>query len=120
MDFTVEFILIAITLAMAVLGTFANPSSGTKLIIIALAILTSITTGYKTYSNAEESRINKRLIITLVQSSNQPAYFSHDIAKELSSVLENTNQYVSGLTLFKIQVSVYFYWIVIIQRIHPA
>ncbi|GAM59476.1 hypothetical protein JCM19231_2429 [Vibrio ishigakensis] len=101
MDFTVEFILIGITLAMAVLGTFSNPSSGTKLTIIALAVLTSIATGYKTYSNAEENRINKRLIITLVQSSNQPVYFSHDIVKELSSVLENTNQYVSGLTLFE-------------------
>ncbi|MGF1734199.1 hypothetical protein [Photobacterium satsumensis] len=99
MDFTVEFILITITLSMAVLGTFSNPSSGTKLTIIALAVLTSIATGYKTYSNAEENRINKRLIITLVQSSNQPVYFSHDIAKKLSSVLEKTNQYVSGLRL---------------------
>ncbi|MCF7982626.1 MAG: hypothetical protein K9K86_11635 [Pseudomonadales bacterium] len=101
MDGIIEFVLISVTLGAAILGTSTDPSRNIKIAIISLAALTSIATGYKSYLDAKENNVNKKLIISLVQSSNQPSYFSHDLVKKLSPLFKKTNMYVSGQTIFE-------------------
>lgn len=101
MDAIIEFILIGVTLGAAILGTASDPSKKTKIAIISLAVMTSIATGYQSFSNAKENTINKKLIIALVQSSNQPTYFSHDLVKKLSPLFKEEKKYVSGQTVFE-------------------
>ena len=101
MDGIVEFILISVTLAAAVLGTVSSPSRKAKAALIGLAVVTSLATGYKAYDTARESRINKKLVIALVQASNPPQYFSHDLVEQLSPLLDEHDQYVAGQTVFE-------------------
>ncbi len=96
----VEFILISVTLGAAILGTISNPGRNIKIALISLAILASIATLIKTSSTAKENSINKKLIIALVQASNPPLYFSHDLVKELSPLVKSSyKKYVSGQTI---------------------
>lgn len=96
-----EFILISVTLVVAIIGTLSNQSKTVKGVIIGLAVVTSIGTSYKTVSTARENEVNKKLIASLVQASNPPEYFSHDLAKQFATLLEPTNLYVSEQKVFK-------------------
>jgi hypothetical protein len=101
MEGFIEFILIAVTLIVAITGVLSNPTNKIKGVIIGLAVITSIGTTIKTISTSKESEINKKLVISLVQASNPPAYFSHDLVKVISPLIEKDNMFVSGQTVFE-------------------
>ena len=97
----VEYVLILVTLLAGVVGTVSNPSGRVKVLIISLAIVTSLGTVIKTLEAARKDRINEKLVVTLVQSSNPPEYFSHDLVKFINRILEKSGQLVSGQTVFE-------------------
>ena len=99
----VELILILVTLFTAIAGTISNPSGRIKMAIIGLAVLASIGTFVKTLNTVRENEINKRLIVTLVQASNIPTYFAHDLVVEVGSLLkkEKTGQFVSRQIVYE-------------------
>ena len=97
----IEFILIFITLAVAVAGVVSNPSKQIKALIITLAFVASIGTVIKTVSTANENEINKKLIVSLVQASNPPQYFSHDLVKAINPFLENSHKFISEQTVLE-------------------
>ncbi len=72
MEGAVKFILIFVTLAVAMAGTVSNPSRRSKTIIIVIAFVTSIGIVLKTGSTANENEMNKKLIVSLVQASTPP------------------------------------------------
>ena len=92
----VEFTLVLVTLVAAIVGTISNPSGRVKAGIIGLAVIASIGTYYKVLDTARKNDINEKLIITLVQASSQPEYFSHDLVKFINPLLEETGQVVSN------------------------
>lgn len=91
----IELILVLVTLSAAIAGTVSNPSRRTKMAIIGLAILTSIGTFVKTSETSRKNKINEKLIVTLIQASNIPIYFSHDLVVAMGALLEKTGQFVS-------------------------
>ena len=92
---TIELILILVTLFAAIAGTVSDSSKRTKIAIIGLAILTSIGTFVKTSETSRKNKINEKLIVTLIQASNIPIYFSHDLVVAMGALLEKTGQFVS-------------------------
>ena len=97
----VEFILIFVTLATAVVGTATAANRNIKIALITLAVATSVGTLVQTVSTNRENEINKKLIVSLVQASNPPEYFSHDLVKAIDPLLDEKSLFVSGQTVFK-------------------
>ncbi len=101
MDGIIEFILIAVTLIVAVMGVLSNPSNKIKGSIILLAVITSVGTVIKVTSTSKENEINKKLVVSLVQASNPPIYFSHDLVKIIAPLIKEDKLFVSGQTVFE-------------------
>ena len=101
MEGIIEFIFIAVTLIVAILGLVSSPSNKVKGVLIGLAIITSMGTIIKTISTSQENEINKKLVISLVQASNPPTYFSHDLVKVISPLIEKDKMFVAGQTVFE-------------------
>ena len=95
----VDVILVLITLFAAIVGTVANPSHRVKAAIIGCAAMASVGTIIKTIDNARQDQINRRLIVTLVQATNLPEYFSHELVTFINPLLDKTGQFVSGQTV---------------------
>ena len=92
---TVDLILVLVTLCAAIVGTATNPSRRIKIAIVGLAALTSVGTLIKAAESTNRDRINRRLIVALVQASNPPEHFSHDLVRALSPLLGESSQFVS-------------------------
>ena len=97
----IDIVLILVTFMAVVAGTVSNPSRRVKAAIISLAIVTSIGTAVKTLDSASKNEINARLIGTLVQASNPPEYFTHELVRALGPLFEETGQYISGQTVYE-------------------
>ena len=97
--FTVELILILVTLAAAVLGTVSNPSRSLKAAIIGLAVVTSVGTVVTLLETNRAAERNARSITALVQAIDPPEYFNHDMVRAMRPLLEGTGMFVGGASL---------------------
>lgn len=94
----VGYFLIALSFLAAAVGTLSDTTRGIKLAIIAIAGLTAGASAWIYYEDEQEKALNKRLVASLVQATQDESAFSEELRVAANETMRGRSLYVSSLT----------------------
>lgn len=94
----VSYFLIALSFFAAAVGTLSQTTRIIKLAIIGIAGLTAGASAWVYYEDEQEKALNKRLIVSLVQATQDASAFSEELRVAANEIMGDRAWYVSSLT----------------------
>lgn len=93
----VGYFLIVLSFIAAAVGTLAQTTRIIKIAIICIAALTAGASAWVYYEDEQEKTLNKRLIVSLVQATQDESAFSEELRVAANEIMNDRAWYVSSL-----------------------
>ncbi|WP_394689214.1 hypothetical protein [Hoeflea sp.] len=94
----IGYFLIALSFLAAAVGTLSQTTRTIKIAIMCIAGLTAGASAWVYYEDEQEKTLNKRLIVSLVQATQDESAFSEELRIAANDIMDDRTWYVSSLT----------------------
>lgn len=92
----VGYFLIILSFLAAVIGTTSATTRIIKVAMISVAALSACASAWMYYNSEQEKQLNKRLIASLVQATQEEKYFAEEIRSVANTVVRTDGHFVSS------------------------